>query len=56
MNLSPRVTMQVSLCADCCSSAAMASSYGSLFWLAQACSHCLHPMQTVESYKSALLI
>src|ERR1700756_5155421 len=56
MNLSPLVSTTVNLCSDWTSSAATASEYGSLFWAAQAPSHCLHPMQTVASYSSALLI
>src|SRR6478672_10610552 len=56
MNLSPRVRTAVSLCADWYSSEAIPSSYPRLFCVAHACSHCLHPMHWVASYKSALLM
>ena len=56
MNFSPLVSTTVYLCSDCRCSAATVSSYCSLFSVAHACSHCLHPMHMVESYSSALLI
>src|SRR5512146_284160 len=55
-NLSPRVMTVVNLWSEVTSSAAMWSSYGSLFCCAHPASHCLQPIQRVASYKSALLI
>src|SRR3954467_5959683 len=54
MNLSACVRTAVNLWAEGTSSAAIESLYGRLFCVAQACSHCLHPIQRVASYKSAL--
>jgi hypothetical protein len=49
MNLSSLLRTTVYLCSDCTDSAAILSSYGSLFCSAQACSHCLQPMHMVAS-------
>src|SRR5271169_380875 len=56
MNLSSLVRTTVYLCADCTDSAATASLYGSLLRSAHPCSQALQPIQSVASYKMALLI
>src|SRR5512135_952351 len=56
MYLSSLMRTAVYLCADVTSCSAILSSYGRPFSVAQACSHCLHPMHLVASYKSPLLM
>src|SRR5512146_2717465 len=56
MNFSFLLSTVLYLWAEVADSAAILSSYGRPFSVAQACSHCLHPMHLVASYKSPLLM
>src|SRR5215475_15204816 len=56
MKWSFSVRTTVNLCSDCLASAAMESSYGRPLCSAHALSHNLQPIQSVASYRIALLI